>query len=61
MFTHRFFPARMFAPRYFPPAATTVGGGFSGMDKRRIVRQIVVTGDPDEDEALLMIFLAMME
>ena len=53
------FDSAIFDPDIFDVCA--VGGGFSGMDKRRIVRQIVVTGDPDEDEALLMIFLAMME
>ena len=51
------FDSAIFDPAIFDVCAV---GGFSGIDKRRIVRQIVVTGDPDEDEALLMIFLAMM-
>jgi hypothetical protein len=42
-------------------ATDPVFSGFSGVDKRRMVRPPVVVGDPDEDEALLLIMLGLME
>jgi hypothetical protein len=42
-------------------ATELVFAGFSGVDKRRVVRPRVIVGDPDEDEALLLITLGLME